>query len=615
MIVELLVDLDNREYYPLDTYGNENVSLTFQIDDIRDIASKNASYSKDFNLPATKNNNRYFDHFYDVDRYNSESLGLVTGFNPYNNQRCILKIDGLVVLEGFLRLSHSLDKQTEISYKVTIYNNVANLIDTLGDATMNDIDWSYLNHERSWGNVYASFLGINQANQEVDYTYQFIAFDNMQYGQGYVPYRKHFNYMLCIRLKAVIDKMFEYAGFNYESELFNTDEFKRLYFDTGLVTEVAPPRVIQANLLTSQSNELPFIKVLPYQQDSTGNQFARGQALPLPNQDPTSLIWVSESGDTLNEVDEYGTITLSSAAQVFIQVDLRLGSATPHTEQGVVSMYINGIVADTVDIDASAFASGSNQDFANVTFTGSGFFEIGDEIKVTFGCSFAPSFTQLSPLPNGFTGGWYYGFGITFGSRFKYYISPTTPEAQINGNLGSLKLADILKDVITMYNLNIEQKDGNTIFFQPYSDFISQEVIDWTDKVDINEQEVSVVEIPKRINFKFARDDSDHYHNVYESQNGQRYGDHQIIYQTDNTDVFDIELKVFAAPVCRVLSNVAIFCQHLGEINEDVMETYKNKPRLVYRIGNYQNPSTLFPLSPVWMLDVNDFSWNPNVGS
>ena len=68
----------------LDLYGNENINLTLQVDDVRDISNKNASYSKDFNLPATKTNNKFFEHYYNLDRYNNS-------FSAYKNIRGLYK--------------------------------------------------------------------------------------------------------------------------------------------------------------------------------------------------------------------------------------------------------------------------------------------------------------------------------------------------------------------------------------------------------------------------------------------------------------------------------------------------------------------------------------------
>ena len=46
----------------LDTYGDENIAITYNIDDITDIESKFGNYSKTFDLPATKNNNKILNH-------------------------------------------------------------------------------------------------------------------------------------------------------------------------------------------------------------------------------------------------------------------------------------------------------------------------------------------------------------------------------------------------------------------------------------------------------------------------------------------------------------------------------------------------------------------------
>ena len=116
-----------NELQELDTFGNENINLTLQVDDVRDIESKNASYSKDFNLPATKNNNKFFEHYYNVDRYK-------TNFNVYKNVKAFLYSEDVLVLEGFLRLLNVVDKDTEITYNVVLFNDVANIIETLGDS-------------------------------------------------------------------------------------------------------------------------------------------------------------------------------------------------------------------------------------------------------------------------------------------------------------------------------------------------------------------------------------------------------------------------------------------------------------------------------------------------
>ena len=86
------------------------------------------SYSKAFNLPATKRNNQIFDNIFEITRTDT---GL--NFNPYKKTKCILKQDGFLLFEGYLRMIDISDKSGEISYNVNLYSEVVALADVLGD--------------------------------------------------------------------------------------------------------------------------------------------------------------------------------------------------------------------------------------------------------------------------------------------------------------------------------------------------------------------------------------------------------------------------------------------------------------------------------------------------
>ena len=78
----------------LDTFGGESVPLTLNVDDLRDIGSKNGGYSKDFDLPYTKNNNVFFNHIYD--------LQVDSSYNPFTAARAELYINENLVFKGGL---------------------------------------------------------------------------------------------------------------------------------------------------------------------------------------------------------------------------------------------------------------------------------------------------------------------------------------------------------------------------------------------------------------------------------------------------------------------------------------------------------------------------------
>lgn len=61
------IDLANGQVI-LDLYEDEDIPLTLSVDDFKNVAEKVQSYSKAFNLPATKRNNQAFDNIFDITR-------------------------------------------------------------------------------------------------------------------------------------------------------------------------------------------------------------------------------------------------------------------------------------------------------------------------------------------------------------------------------------------------------------------------------------------------------------------------------------------------------------------------------------------------------------------
>ena len=124
-----------------DLYEDEDLPLNLSIDNFKNAAEKVQSYSKSFKLPATKRNNKIFTNLYDVTMVQD-----VNSFNPYIKTPCVLKQNGFIIFEGYLRLIDIQDKEAEISYNVNLYSNVIALADVLQNRTFQDIDFSELNH-------------------------------------------------------------------------------------------------------------------------------------------------------------------------------------------------------------------------------------------------------------------------------------------------------------------------------------------------------------------------------------------------------------------------------------------------------------------------------------
>ena len=241
-----------------DLYEDEDIPLSLSVDDFKNVAEKVQSYSKAFNLPATKRNNQIFDNIFEITRTDT---GL--NFNPYKRTKAILKQDGFLLFEGYLRMLDISDKSGETSYNVNLYSEVVALADVLGDKTFSELDFSELEHEYnktqiqySWndagtGITYTnpSTSGFRDANDTVkypfvDWTHQILV-GGSGTGTAAISGNPEFTaleqiFRPFINIKYLVDRIFQVVPFTYESEFFDTADFEKLYMDFNWGSGNAP---------------------------------------------------------------------------------------------------------------------------------------------------------------------------------------------------------------------------------------------------------------------------------------------------------------------------------------------------------------------------------------
>ena len=547
-----------NELQELDTFGNENINLTLQVDDVRDIESKNASYSKDFNLPATKNNNKFFEHYYNVDRYK-------TNFNVYKNVKAFLYSDEVLVLEGFLRLLNVVDKDTEVTYNVVLFNDVANIIETLADATINDLDFTDIDHELTPTNIVQSWFGLTalSAGGTTDKVYYPLINDGQIYVDAANLYMRSYkdNYILNVSLKYVIDKIFEYAGFSYDSSFFNSDYFKDIFFDIGKDNNASD--FFDATITATVGSGTDSVGV------NAGTNI--GSSLDAA----TVIDFVNESGDTDGNFN-HDTSVFTAPYDCYVNVEYTVKIFNEQTAMyGVLRLFgndtqlgqvfVNDAIGDQDDGQGGSFFV---PEVVTHTFTGSIFVASGDTLTLQF-------VSPLAPLMVANTD-----------ASLTLQILDASTNSKIKANRGDIKLSDILKDVVTAFNLTLESKQNNLLKIEPYNDFITTNVIDWTKKINSNEFVIEPIEIPKRIDFLHAEDSDDYYHERYKAAQNSIYGSQVLEFDVDSTEVSTIELSVFAAPFTKELDNTNINLQHIATDNGEELEAFDNAPRLIFKNPN-----------------------------
>ena len=220
-------------------YEDEDLPLTLSVDNFKNVAEKVQSYSKAFNLPATKRNNKIFNQIFEITRSDDGAI-----FSPYKKSECVLKQDGFVLFKGYLRLLDVTDKDGEISYNVNLYSEVIALADYLKELSFRDLDFTELTHDYNLTNIQATWrwaTGVSYTNPNtsgfrtsssvkypfVDWNHQFILGAS---GNPVLPNLES-AFRPFINIKYIIERIFENTPFTFTSNFFDTTDFEKLYMD------------------------------------------------------------------------------------------------------------------------------------------------------------------------------------------------------------------------------------------------------------------------------------------------------------------------------------------------------------------------------------------------
>jgi hypothetical protein len=154
--------------YDIEITENIEVPITYSISDIKDPAKRKATFSRTVTIPGTKDNNKFFNHIFEITQDCS--------YNPNKKARAIVINDGIEQFRGFVKLdkinrvANGLNNYDLISYDITLLGNIADLFYDIGDMLLTELDFSEYNHTYNRANQFNSWHttiirnGINFTN-------------------------------------------------------------------------------------------------------------------------------------------------------------------------------------------------------------------------------------------------------------------------------------------------------------------------------------------------------------------------------------------------------------------------------------------------------------------
>ena len=528
-------------------------------------------------------------------------------FNPQVVTKCVLKQDGFIIFEGFLRMTDIKDKEGEISYNVNLYSEVVALAEVLGESTFGDLDFSELEHSYTITNIQDSWEstgagdGLTLTNPlpttsfaydsvtGVDNTqvlkYPFVDWNHqlLSYSVGPTLVNLESAFRPFIQLKYLINKIFAATNqFTYTSAFFDSAEFEKLFmdFNWGGNENGASPTVIGGNVRNSVGGvQLPSggYNAVQYDTSSSGDSTYWSTTLDRFTSPVNNLNFTCIQGLIRAQCTSLtGTITMRfahyDANGNFIQ------------EWGFHSVtVVIAIVVETFAFFSTVMAAGDY---------------IQAETKLGGGVPFA-AFDLLS--------------SSTFSMLFTSSGSQTsTLLTETRGELGQW---EFLKGIMTMFNLvsTADKDTPNNILIEPYVDIFFENTNsgntsnltlaarsiehDWTDKVDVSQMELKpLADLEKITTFQFAEDDEDFIFGVYkQEQNGHLYGsqsfDASLSASNLNTlfkGTKEITVEPFAASVVAPLDSAYLdfVVPRIYTTDEDgECASFDNMPRILYNNG------------------------------
>jgi len=115
----------------VDLYDDESVTLVQSIQDVRDLEKVFSDFSRTFSVPASKTNNKVFQHFYNYH---------IIGFDARKKIEAKLYLNNELFKEGKIKLQGVTKKNNKAhTYKITFFGNGVNLKDLIGEDKLDSL--------------------------------------------------------------------------------------------------------------------------------------------------------------------------------------------------------------------------------------------------------------------------------------------------------------------------------------------------------------------------------------------------------------------------------------------------------------------------------------------
>jgi hypothetical protein len=483
--------------YVLDTMGEIDIAITFSIDDINDITKRRGSFSKTIELPNTTTNASLFKFAYNVQSF-------VGGFQPNKKIRAAMWEDGVQVFSGAMQLLSMSKTKGEVTYEVGLFSEDVSLFqDIQNNLLVNTVGVSGMNHTLTSAHVSATWAALGASGYVYGLVDSYGATDVITQGWFAIPYWKMGP---SIYVKKMVDLIFAQAGYRYTSNFFNSTLFKKLVIPYSAGT--IPVNLSGSNIFAQSTGNVSGANNVDF-------TVLFSKDTPAPYFDNAGY-WVASSSTF---------VAPNVPTRWNVSVEFTVQTVSPTVPSVRANMSVRNLTDSTDNAVITNITVRNNQKmtvvFEDVTIPANTTSNIGFVFT-------APALGGAGTILSGSTVLW---TCIDNPASIGVVDMRTALPADV-------KQSDLLVDLQKMFNLYFmpDAQDPKLLYIEPFKDFYSSGVVDWTQKVDENQEQLLTNGDPnqyKSLVFKY-KDMGDYLSKTYKSSNPlakEGYGGRQFLTQ------------------------------------------------------------------------------------
>jgi hypothetical protein len=544
----------------IDITDDVSIPLTYAIADVREPEKRNTTFSKTVVIPGSQLNNKLFGQIWNVNSSvnSSGTTNFNPSFNPNLKANAIITYKDVVQFTGIVQLLNvNLLDEYEINYEVAFLGELGNIFQAIENKTLAQVDLSAYNHlytaqnqKNSWDNSiikngasYPFTLGEGYVYPLIDYGYN----------NGVDWNVKHL--FPAVYVKTIIDKIIGDSGFQYSSDFFNTDLFKRLVipYSGGSALKLTDTQIENRTFRATSSGVTSINLYSP----NTTTTIQIGDDSTVPNFDggnnynsTTSKFTVSKTGTYTFRLKPKVSLThFPSASTTSLNTQNAQLGYFGIFKQGVGVIYGGSIYITPSQPLPNIFTiinGGLTVTSGTTTLEQTGEISFNAAVNAgdVFYCVFVMQVNQLySGAANSASN--YGRLNINVGTMFATNLVDVNIQegdlVTINNVLpAKFKQSEFLKSIIKCFNLFIQQDKliPNKLLIEPRKNFYpntADYVRDWTDKLDDSRQ-IKIVPMgelnTKRFIFTYKKDE-DYYNKQYFDEYQEVYGEKILDVEND----------------------------------------------------------------------------------